>query len=128
MTSPFDTLYFEPFTTVEIEIRQDEDWDDSFRVVALDESAAETAIDLTGALVELQILPAYGFGSPIVRLSTETFGVALDDPESGDFGIFVPQATVATWPKGEWVHFVRYREAGLWKELWRGPLHIVPGI
>ena len=127
MTSPFDTQVYSPFTLVEIEVLQDEDWDDSFRVSALDEAGAETAIDLTDALVELQIVPLYGYGRPIVTLSSTTIGIAIDDPATGDFGVFVPQATVAGWPKGNWFHFVRYRENGLWKELWRGPLRIVPG-
>lgn len=126
--SSFDTQTFYPFTTVEIEVRQDEDWDDSFRVTALDQYGVESQIDLTDAVVDLQIVPVYGYGQPIVHLTSATIGIAIDSPTSGDFGVFMPQATVATWPKGNWFHFVRYRKDGLWKELWRGQLRIVPGV
>lgn len=108
-----------------------EDWYDEVPTLIDDEG---DPLDLSGVTFELAIRPDFDHATSIKLLTSTggptTSGISIDDAAAGLVSIRLPRASVRTdLPVGEWRHVFTASGGALGgvREIWRGPLIVVPG-
>lgn len=113
-----------PYTTENYEIVRDEDWVGPLPQILED----GTPVNLTGKTLELFVRPTFGYATALVKLSTATGEIVLDDAANGLASIDYPREDVIEFmPAGRWQWFVVLTDTGQRIELWRGYFIVHPG-
>jgi hypothetical protein len=105
----------------QIDIAHGSDWNDSFQVIE-----GGIAWDLTGAVVELVIRPAYDDTILLALLSSVTGDILIGDAATGKVQIYRPGWWVTTLPAGAWAFVLRVLKDGEAREIARGPMIVHP--
>lgn len=111
-----------PSAIVRFEICRGADWNDCFQL-----RERGVPIDLTGRGIEIVIRPAYESDTLYAALSTGAGDLLLDDAETGKVQIYYPASKVDDFlPAGGWTHVARITDDGEFREIWRGPIIVLP--
>lgn len=129
MTARFDR----PYSTCDIHIKRDEDWNDALVLQRLMADKTIAPLDFSNiAKLELFIRPRFDHLSLIRKLSsvpTQGGEIIYSRAVPGKIQFLVGRATViASVPTGAWQHFlVATDDLGGTAEYWRGPITVHPG-
>lgn len=113
--------------TVKMEIVQGVEWNDT---VALVEglAPATTALNLTGAWLRLDVMPAFGDHRRIASLDSRTGEIVMPaDLTTGIVQFYRPGWATAGLPPGAWAHILTLGRDASIREIWRGSFVIHPG-
>lgn len=82
-------------------------------------------INLTGCGLAVFIRPTLDNTAYIAVL--DSTHITINDAPNGLVTVFVPQATVESWPIGEWEFFMRVTDGTKFAEVARGPFRVHAG-
>lgn len=128
------TSYRPVVAEVDFDVFRESDWNDSFQLTEVDDLT--TPVDLTDAILELNIRPSFAFATPLIFLtSVGDAGIIIDaDPTLGIFSILVPRPTLRPlMPVGLWKHHLTRKtpaadeDGYLIDTIWRGEIKVLPG-
>ena len=112
--------------TYEVDIRGVHNNADLYILFQLTSDAAGLIpVDLTGISFKMSLRDRR---RTIVITMTNDSGITIVDAVNGLYAIDVPQATLATWPTGDYVHDMLYMQDGRTFRYWEGEFELTQGI